>query len=147
MHLALVGRRGILAALAAVTFTWSATALAAPGIPVRVRVLRGARQGPASVDPRLDDLKGQLSRLAYQRWELAREQQSDMAIGQKVTVSIPDGSSLELTLAESTRDTVTFLLRVGGTQSRMTISKDQRIVHQLGGEKDGAAWFASIKPW
>ena len=144
----LVGRRAVLAALAAALFTVGTSALAAPGIPVRVRIIMGSRQGPPSVDPRLADVQGQLSRLAYQRWEQAAEQQTTMALGQKTSIAIPGGTRLDLTIADATKDTVTFRLEVPGrAQSRLTIGKDQRIVHQVVDEKDGTAFFATIRPW
>jgi hypothetical protein len=122
---------------------------AAPTIPVRVRILKGSRQGPPAVDPRLADLHGQLGKLAYQRWDQVGEQSSNMEFNKPWTMPIPDGSALELTLVDARKDTVTFDVKVpaGKTRSRLTISKDQRIVHQLTGEKDGAAFFASVRPW
>ena len=33
------------------------------------------------------------------------------------------------------------------THSRLTISKDQRIVHQVVDEKSGEAYFATVRPW
>jgi hypothetical protein len=145
---AIVGRRTVLAALVAGVFTIGASAHAAQGIPVRVRIIQGSRAGPASIDPRLEDLRGQLSRLAYQRWEQAAEQQATMELGKKVSIAIPGGARLDLTITESSKDTVTFRLEVPGrAQSRLTISKDQRIVHQVVDEKDGAAYFATIRPW
>ena len=144
----LVGRRAVLAVLVAALFTAGSTAHAAPGIPVRVRIIKGSREGPPAVDPKLADVQGQLSRLAYQRWEQAGEQQATMALGQKVSVAIPGGTRLDLTITESSKETVTFRLEVPGrAQSRLTISKDQRIVHQVADEKDGAAYFATIRPW
>jgi hypothetical protein len=144
----IVGRRAVLAALVAGVFTIGASASAAAGIPVRIRIIKGSRAGPASIDPSLDDLRGQLSRLAYQRWEQAAEQQATMELGKKVSVAIPGGTRLDLTITESSKDTVTFRLEVPGrAQSRLTISKDQRIVHQVVDEKDGAAYFATIRPW
>jgi hypothetical protein len=144
----LVGRRGVLAALAAGVFTFRARALAAPGIPVRIRVIRGSRQGPPEVDPRLADLHGQLSRLAYQRWEQAGEHRFDMDFGKTVSVPVPGASPMELTVTGSSKETVTFQLKLPGRgQSKLTISKDQRIVHQVTDEKDGAAHFATIRPW
>ncbi len=145
---AIVGRRAVLATLVAVALAAGARADAAAGVPVRIRVLKGSRQGPPQVDPRLEDLRGQLGKLAYQRWEQAAEQQLTMDFGKKVSVAIPDGSRMDLTLLESTKDTVTFRIEVSGrAQSRLTISKDQRIVHQVTDEKDGAAYFATIRPW
>jgi hypothetical protein len=145
----MLGRRSVLAALAVGAFTLSAVpALAASTVPVRVRVIKGSRAGPPEVDPRLEDVRGQLSRLAYQRWEQAGEQQLSVEFNKPVSVPIPGSSALELTLVDSRKDTVTFQLRVGGkAQSKLTIAKDQRIVHQVTDEKDGAAYFATIRPW
>jgi hypothetical protein len=147
---AIVGRRAVLAALVGMALAFAPRAEAAPAgnVPVRIRVLKGSRQGPPQVDPRLQDLSTQLGKLAYQRWEQAAEQQLTLEFGKKVAVSIPDGASLALTLLESSKDTVTFRIEVAGrAQSRLTISKDQRIVHQVTDEKDGAAYFATIRPW
>jgi hypothetical protein len=145
----MVGRRAVLATLAALVFTAGVPeAAAAAGIPVRVRVIKGSRQGPPAVDPSLGDLQGQLSRLAYQRWEQAAEQRADAEMNKPVKVAIPGGETLELTLVDARKETVTFQLRVGArSQSKLTISKDQRIVHQVTDEKDGAAYFATIRPW
>jgi hypothetical protein len=145
----MLGRRGMLAALAVGAFTvGTSAALAAASVPVRVRVLKGSRAGPPEVDPRLEDVRSQLSRLAYQRWEQTGEQRLDVEFNKPVSVAIPGGSPLELTLVDSRKDTVTFQLRVGGkAQSKLTIAKDQRIVHQVTDEKDGAAYFATIRPW
>ncbi len=121
----------------------------AAGVPVRVRVLEGSRQGPAQVDPRLKDLQPQLSPLAWQRWTQVKEEQRELEIGKPASFTLPDGSALELTIQETRKETVTFQLRVPKhqTSSRLTISKDQRIVHQVAPEKDGAAVFVSIRPW
>jgi hypothetical protein len=144
----MVGRRAVLAALVAGVFTVGASASAAGGIPVRVRIIKGSREGPPTIDPRLEDLRGQLSRLAYQRWEQAAEQQSTMELGKKVSVPIPGGTHVDLTITDASKDTVTFRVEVPGrAQSRLTISKDQRIMHQVLDEKDGAAYFATIRPW
>lgn len=125
------------------------SAHAAPAIPVRVRILKGARQGPPAVDPRLADLHGQLGKLAYQRWDQVGEQQTAMELDKPLMLPLPDGSTLELTIVDARKDTVTFDVKVAArkTHSRLTISKDQRIVHQVAGEKDGAALFASVRPW
>ena len=121
----------------------------APGIPVRVRVLRGSRQGPAAVDQRLGDLRAQLGHLAYLRWDQVAEQQSEMDFRRAWNIPLPDGSLLTLTVLESAKDTVTFQVNVPAhkTSSRLTISKDKRIVHQVSGEKAGEAYFVSIRPW
>lgn len=142
------GRRAILAALAAAAFTFCEPAHAAAGIPVRVRILKGLRQGPPAVDPAVADLQPQLSRLAYQRWEQAASQQTDVELNKPMRVALPGGETLELTLVDLRKETVTFTLRVGAkAHSKLTISKDQRIVHQVTDEKDGAAYFATIRPW
>jgi hypothetical protein len=122
---------------------------AAPGIPVRIRVLKGSRQGPAAVDPRLADLQPQLSRLAYLRWDQTGEQQADMDFKKPVAVSLPSGERLEIEVLESRKDTVTIEVRVPAhrTTSRLTISKDKRLVHQVTPEKAGEAYFVTVRPW
>ncbi len=124
-------------------------ALAAATIPIRVRIIKGSRQGPAAVDPKLGDLHGQLGRLSYQRWDQVGEHQKDMELGKSVSLPLPDGSALDLTLVDARKDTVTFEVKVPArkTHSRLTISKDQRIVHQVTDEKSGEAFFATVRPW
>jgi hypothetical protein len=138
---------GLLLALSCLSL-FPATAFA-DGIPVLIRIIKGSRQGPPSIDPRLNDLRGQLGRLAYVRWEEVGEQRAEMTSGKTVSVPLPDGSALRLTLADSRKDTVTFDVQVPArrTRSRLTISKDQRIVHQVTDEKNGESCFASVRPW
>ena len=147
----MIGRRGFVASLLAAALLAAAPSLgfAAATIPVRVRIIKGSRQGPPAVDPKLADVRGQLGRLAYQRWDEVGEHRRDMEFGKPVTFPLPDGASLELTLVDSRKETVTFEVRVAArrTHSRLTISKDQRIVHQVADEKNGEAYFASIRPW
>jgi hypothetical protein len=147
----IVRRRTFTASLlaAAVLAALAVPCDAAATVPVRVRIIKGSRQGPASVDPKLGDLRGQLGRLAYQRWEEVLQQQFQMDWNKPVSMGIPDGSSLELTLLSGQKDTVTFQVRVPQkkTNSRLTISKEQRIVHQVADEKGGEAYFATIRPW
>jgi len=145
----MIGRRAFALWIAAAALVATFPAQAAAAVPVRVRILKGSRQGPAAVDPKLADLHGQLSRLAYQRWDEVGEQQFQMDWNKAVSMSIPDGSTLELTLLSGQKDTVTFQVRVPQkkTNSRLTISKEQRIVHQLTDEKGGEAYFATIRPW
>jgi hypothetical protein len=137
--------------LAAVTLSVLAPLAAAadPAVPVRVRIIQGSRQGPAQMDPRLQDLSGQLGRLAYQRWAEVGEHRREMTFKKAEQFPLPDGSVLTLTLEESRKDTVTFQVSVPArkTSSKLTISKDQRIVHQVTDEKGGEAFFASIRPW
>jgi hypothetical protein len=146
----MMGRRSFAAsALAAALLAAAPAAASAATIPVRVRILKGSRHGPPAVDPRLADLRGQLGRLAYVHWEQVGEYDRQMEFGKPVTMPLPDGASLELTLVDSRKDTVTFDVRVAArrTHSRLTISKDQRIVYQVADEKNGEAVFASVRPW
>jgi hypothetical protein len=123
-------------------------AAAAP-IPVRVRILKGSRQGPASLDPKLAVMKQQLSKLAYQRWEQLSERDYEMAVKQTIFTDLPYGDHLALTVEASTGKTVTFEVALAqrNTQSRLTIEKGQRIVHQVSGEKNGVAYFVSVHAW
>jgi hypothetical protein len=122
---------------------------AAPGIPVRVRVIRGSRQGPPAVDPALQDLQAQLGHTAYVRWEQVGEQRAEMDFKTPLVVPLPSGDRMQIAILESRKDTVTFEVRVPAqrTQSRLTISKDKRIVHQVTPEKGGSAYFVTIRPW
>ncbi len=140
-----VARAALLAAAVLAAFP----AEAAPTIPVRLRIIKGSRQGPPAVDPRLADLKPILSHVAYVRWDEVGEHVLDMAFGKKVELPLPDGSKLEVTLLESQKDTVTFEVRVPArkTQSRLRISKDKRILHAVTGERAGEAYFVTIRPW
>jgi hypothetical protein len=135
----------LVALLAAAPFVASA----APTVPVRVRIIKGSRQGPATVDPKLRDLTAQLGALAYQRWEQVGEHSKELQPGKPVSVPLPDGATLEVILVETHGNSVTFDLRVPaqGTRSRLTIAKDQRIVQQVAPEKNGAALFATVRPW
>ena len=141
--------RVLRAAVLAAGIAASLPAHAAPGIPVRVRVLKGSRQGEPAIDPRLGDLRAQLGHLAYVRWDEVAEQESEMDFRRAWNIPLPDGSLLTLTLLESAKDTVTFQVNVPAhkTSSRLTISNDKRIVHQVSGEKAGEAYFVSIRPW
>lgn len=142
-------RRTVLAGMAVAALSLALPAEAAPGIPVRIRVLKGSRQGPAAVDPRLADLQPQLSRLAYLRWDQTGEQQADMDFKKPVAVSLPSGERLEIEVLESRKDTVTIEVRVPAHKatSRLTISKDKRLVHQVTPEKAGEAYFVTVRPW
>jgi len=122
---------------------------AEPGIPVRVRVIRGSRQGPPAVDPQLQDLQSQLGHTAYLRWDQVGEHRADMDFNKPLDVPLPSGDRMQIAILESRKDTVTFEVRVPAqkTQSRLTISKDKRIVHQVTPEKGGEAYFVTIRPW
>jgi len=127
----------------------SAPVLAVDGIPARIRVLKGSRQGPPGVDPGLHDLERQLSHTAYVRWEQAGDIQETMAFKKPVLVSLPGGWQVVVTLVESRKDTATYEVLVPSTRthSRLTIPKDKRIVHQVTPEKGGDAYFVTIRPW
>jgi len=142
--------RRTMALVAAMVLVTAAPELArAATVPVRVRIIKGARQGPPAMDPRLADLRGQLARLVYARWEEVGEHRAAMTPGKPLSFPLPDGSTLELTLVGAHKDTVTFEIKVSEhrTRSRLTISKDQRIVHQVLDERKGEAYFATIRPW
>jgi hypothetical protein len=126
-----------------------APALALAEVPVRVRLLKGSRQGPALVDAKLDDLKKQLGKLAYVRWEQVTEARFAMADKKTEFVELPDGNHVGLTVQEVRGDTVTIEVALAqqNTMSRLTIEKGQRIVHQVTREKGGAAYFVTVHAW
>jgi hypothetical protein len=142
-------RTSIAAASLAVTLLGVAPSDARAEVPVRVRVIKGSRQGPASVDPRLEDLKRQLSPLAYVRWEQLDEKRFDLEAGKPVFVDLPGGDSAGVTLQERHGETVTIEVSLASrnTQSRLTVEKGQRIVHQVVPEKGGAALFLTVTAW
>ena len=126
-----------------------APAAAQADVPVRIRVIKGSRQGPASVDPKLEDLKRQLSPLAYVRWEQLNEQRHQLVQGKPAFVDLPGGDTVGVTLQERRGQTVTIEVALASrnTQSRLTVEKGQRIVHQVAPEKDGSAFFVTVTAW
>ncbi len=130
-------------------FVVASPVLARADVPVRVRVIKGSRQGPASVDPKLVDLKRQLSALAYVRWEQVEEKQLDLVAGKTQFVALPGGDDVGVTLQERRGETVTIEVALvsRNTQSRITIEKGQRIVHQVSPEKGGTAFFLTVTAW
>ena len=132
--------------LAAVAALAALPAPARAGVPVRVRIVKATRQGPAALDPKLEDLKRQVSALAYVRWDLASDRTFDMEKGKTVFVDVPGGESAGLTLEEQRGDSVTFevSLTQRNTQSRLTVEKGQRILHQVVPERSGAAHFMVV---
>ena len=126
----------------------AAAPVAAP-IPVRVRILKGSRQGPASLDPRLAPLKQQLSKLAYLRWEQVSERDYQMALKRTEFTDLPNGDHVALTVEATNGSNVTIEVALAqrNTQSRLTIEKGQRIVHQVSGEKGGVAYFVAVHAW
>jgi hypothetical protein len=139
----------VLAVVLAAALAAFAPAPADAQVPVRARVIKGSRQGPAMVDPRLDDLKRQLSPLAYVRWEQVDEKRLELREGNPEFVSLPGGEVVGVTLQERRGDTVTIevALAARNTQSRLTIEKGQRIVHQVSAEKSGSAFFLTVTAW
>jgi hypothetical protein len=141
--------RRTFAALLAVAALSALPAIAAAQVPVRVRLIKGSRQGPPSVDKRLEDQKRQLSALAYVRWEQVEERRLELAQGTPQFVTIPGGDDVAVTLQERRGDTVTIevALAARNTQSRLTVERGQRIVHQVTAEKGGSAYFLTVLAW
>jgi hypothetical protein len=142
-------RTPIAAALVAVTLVGLVPSVALAEVPVRVRVIKGSRQGPPSVDPRLGDLKRQLSPLAYVKWEQVQEKRFELETGKPVFIDLPDGDTAGVTLQDRRGDTVTIEVSLAqrNTQSRLTVEKGQRIVHQVVPEKGGVAYFLTVTAW
>jgi hypothetical protein len=140
-------RRSFLVAL--LTLVTVSPALARSDVPVHVRVIKGSRHGPAKIDPRLDNLKRQLSPLAYVKWEQTEEKKISLARGKTEFVTLPDGDHVGLTLQEERPGTATFEVALASrnTQSRITIEKGQRIVHQVSAERGGSAFFLTVTAW
>ena len=138
-------RAFLVALLTLVTFPAFATA----DVPVHIRVIKGSRKAPARVDPKLDGLKRQLSPLAYVRWEQSSEQVVTLSRGKTEFVVLPDGDHVGLTLQEQRGQTVTMEVALASrnTQSRLTVEKGQRIVHQVTGERAGSAFFLTVLAW
>ncbi len=124
-------------------------ALAGADVPVHVRVIQGSRKGPPQVDPKLENLKRQLSPLAYVRWEQHSEQVVQLAREKTQFVKLPNGEMVGLTLQEQRGQTVTLEVALASrnTQSRITVEKGQRIVHQVTGERGGSAYFLTVLAW
>ena len=140
-------RRTFLVAL--LTLICLPAARASADVPVHVRVIQGSRKGPAHVDPKLDNMKRQLSSLAYLRWEQRSEQVVQLAQGKTEFVILPGGEHVGLTLQEQRGQTVTVEVALASrnTQSRLTVEKGQRIVHQVTGERSGSAYFLTVLAW
>jgi hypothetical protein len=141
-------RSACTAAAVAVLLLASASAEAADApLPVRIRVLQGSRQGAPGVPPGLEDLRAQLSATAYVRWEQAGEVQASMSPRKPVSVALPGGESVSVTLVESRSGAATFEVSAPAsrTQSRVTVPPGKRIVQQVSAERGGSAWFVTIK--
>jgi len=144
-----VTRRRFATALAAATALLLLPALALADVPVRVRVIRGSRQGPPQVDVKLEDLRKQLGKLAYVKWEQVSEARFDMVDQKTRFMELPDGNHMGLTVQEVRGQTVTVEVALAqqNTMSRLTIEKGQRIVHQVTREKGGVAYFVTVHAW
>lgn len=138
--------RPFLAAFLAAAFLAAIPTPADAGVPVRVRLIKGSRQGPPRMDPALEDLRRQLSPLAYVRWDQLQDRRLDLVKGKTEFVDLPGGDMVGLTLQASDGNALTFEVSLASrnTQSRLTVEKGQRIVHQVTGEKDGAAYFLTV---
>jgi len=130
-------------------FAVAAPVAADPGIPVRIRLLKGSRQGPPAMAPGLEDLQAQLSHTAYVRWEQVGESRATMEPRRPVPLSLPGGVQVMVTLVEVRGDAATFEIQVPSsrTQSRLTVTRDKRIVQQVTAEKGGEAYFVTVRPW
>lgn len=139
----------LLALLTSIAASVALPAFALADVPVHVRVIKGSRKGPAKVDPRLENLRRQLSPLAYVRWEQTEEQVVTLAKGKTEFVTLPDGDHVGLTLQEQRGQTVTLEVALASrnVQSRLTVEKGQRIVHQVSGERGGSAFFLTVLAW
>ena len=142
-------RCSLAALLAAALLAAPPPAEAQATVPVRIRVIKGSRQGPPSFDPRLENQKRQLSALAYVRWELVDERSLELAQGKTQFFTLPGGDDVGVTLQERHGNAVTIevALAARNTQSRLTVVKGQRIVHQVSPEKGGSAVFLTVLAW
>lgn len=118
-------------------------------VPTRVRVATASRATPARLDPRLEDVRPQLSALAWQRWELVSDRTLSLAKAPPSYVDLPDGTHAALSVVDvrGTLVTVEVAMAQKNMQSRLTIERGQRIVHQVAKEKDGVAVFLVVTPW
>ena len=73
----------------------------------------------------------------------------DLAQGRAAFVELPGGDQVGVTLQERRGDTVTIEVALASrnTQSRLTVEKGQRIVHQVTQEKGGSAFFLTVTAW
>lgn len=141
-------RRSFIALLATAALAATVPADAGAQVPVRIRIIQGSRKGPAQVDPRLSAQARQLSALAYVNWQLVSEESLDLQQGKPQFVTA-GGEQVAVTLQERRGNAVTIEVAVAArnTQSRITVEKGQRIVHQVTPEKNGAALFVTVLAW
>ncbi len=141
-------RRSFIALLATAALAATVPGAAEAQVPVRIRIIQGSRKGPAPVDPRLSAQARQLSALAYVNWQLVSEESLDLQQGKPQFVAA-GGEQVAVTLQERRGNAVTIEVAVAArnTQSRITVEKGQRIVHQVTPEKNGAALFVTVLAW
>lgn len=143
-------RRSLVFALAAAAALLAAAPRAASAeVPVLVRVIEGSRQGPPRIDPRLEDLRRQLSPLAWVRWALVQEKRFELVTGRPAFVELAGGEVAGVTLQDRRGDTITIEVALASrnTQTRLTVEKGQRILHQLTAERGGEALFLAVMAW
>ena len=141
-------RRSV-AALIAVAAIAAVPAVAEAQVPVRIRIIKGSRSGAHVIDARLKNQQRQLSALAYVNWQLVEEKDLTLEQGKPQFVALPSGDDVGVTLQERHGNAVTIevALAARNTQSRLTVEKGQRIVHQVTAEKDGTAYFVTVLAW
>ena len=141
-------RRSVAAVLAVAALA-AVPAIAEAQVPVRIRIIKGSRQGPPSLDPRLKNQTRQLSALAYVSWQLVEEKDLALEPGKPQFLTLPGGDDVGVTLQERHGNAVTIevALAARNTQSRLTVEKGQRIIHQVTAEKGGTAYFVTVMAW
>ncbi len=141
-------RRSFIALLATAALAAALPGAAEAQVPVRIRVIQGSRKGPAQVDPRLSGQARQLSALAYVNWQLVSEESLDLQQGKPQFVTA-GGEQVAVTLEQRRGNAVTIEVAVAArnTQSRITVEKGQRIVHQVTPERNGSALFVTVLAW
>jgi hypothetical protein len=83
------------------------------------------------------------------KWELVDEKSLELTQGKPQFVTIPGGEDVAVTLQEQRPSAVTIEVAVAArnTQSRLTVEKGQRIIHQVTAEKGGTAYFLTVLAW
>lgn len=134
------------------SWTWPAQRESAPNHAISLDSsgpIKGSRQWPAQLDPKLADLAGQLGQIACPSWEEEGQQRRDLHFKRAEEFPLSDGSVVPLPLEDARKETVTFQVKVPArrTGTKLTSSKGQRIIHQVTDEENGEVYVASIRPW
>lgn len=118
-------------------------------VPFRLRVVKGVRSEKAFVDPRLEPVRKQLATLAWRHWDQLSDLSPTLKKGIPTFVRLPDGAEAALTLLEVRGSIVTIEVAIAqkNTQTRVTVEKGERILHQVMRERKGIAYFFVITPW